>query len=344
MLMYPLEEIQQHALDVVIGLSQHDVPRAMILTTENIETINGMLGDQEWQTRRSALRTLEALIQYNDVREVLSRQQMIDRTIQLLRDPFYDVRRSAIDVVIALAKLDVGTLILTPETIQKIIAMPQDPDSSVGQSALDALYALASNENFTSLILTPHHLVHVLYTMSGGDHDSHIISFTEKILALEHDIPTITISLTNTIVKGIVQAAPTVRKSYCKVIRLLPLSSVTIPLENAEKLFDMLKNPDADIANSAIEIISYSTANAQFRQHILTSYFWALTVNLLQHPPTARRALNMVTELVKYDDTRREVIQSSGIVHTLLNMLKSGTADIDRWEVGLKGLLALGLF
>jgi hypothetical protein len=33
-----------------------------------------------------------------------------------------------------------------------------------------------------------------------------------------------------------------------------------------------------------------------------------------------------------------------GIVDELLNMLKAGSSDFDRWEVNLKGLLALGVF
>jgi hypothetical protein len=32
-----------------------------------------------------------------------------------------------------------------------------------------------------------------------------------------------------------------------------------------------------------------------------------------------------------------------GIVNELLNMLKAGLTDFDRWQVGLKGLLALDL-
>jgi hypothetical protein len=35
---------------------------------------------------------------------------------------------------------------------------------------------------------------------------------------------------------------------------------------------------------------------------------------------------------------------ASGIVAELLNMFAAGPTDFDRWQVGLKGLLALGVF
>jgi hypothetical protein len=34
---------------------------------------------------------------------------------------------------------------------------------------------------------------------------------------------------------------------------------------------------------------------------------------------------------------------ASGIVSELLNMLRAGAADLDRWETGLRGLSVLGL-
>lgn len=43
-------------------------------------------------------------------------------------------------------------------------------------------------------------------------------------------------------------------------------------------------------------------------------------------------------------DDMRALVASAGIVNELLNMLKGGTTDLDLWQVGLKGLLALGLF
>ncbi|KAJ7455422.1 hypothetical protein FB451DRAFT_1407744 [Mycena latifolia] len=82
----------------------------------------------------------------------------------------------------------------------------------------------------------------------------------------------------------------------------------------------------------------------QFRECMLKPDFWKIAIKILHHPPTSRQALKMLTDLAQYDDVRREILQSSGIVHTLLTMLKSGATNIDRWEVGFKGLLALGLF
>jgi hypothetical protein len=95
---------------------------------------------------------------------------------------------------------------------------------------------------------------------------------------------------------------------------------VTIPPEDAQKLLLLLRNPDADIANSAMEMLICFVGNgwrgrrftavlltmlsiyiAQFRQrYTLGPTFWKLVVKLLQHPPTARLALKTITELAKY--------------------------------------------
>ncbi|KAJ7930462.1 hypothetical protein B0H13DRAFT_2309422 [Mycena leptocephala] len=55
--------------------------------------------------------------------------------------------------------------------------------------------------------------------------------------------------------------------------------------------------------------------------------------------------LDILADLAKYDDAVPQIIHSSsGIVHELLNMLNTGAADVDRWRVGVKGLLTLNLF
>jgi hypothetical protein len=49
--------------------------------------------------------------------------------------------------------------------------------------------------------------------------------------------------------------------------------------------------------------------------------------------------------ILSLDDTRTSIILGkSGIVHELVNMMKAGKTDFDRWQGGVKGLLALGLF
>jgi hypothetical protein len=74
-------------------------------------------------------------------------------------------------------------------------------------------------------------------------------------------------------------------------------------------------------------------------------------------------ALDIITEFAKYgqcldrpiieliiyclsaENTRSSMIQpTSWIVYELLTMLRVGSTEIDRCQVGLKGLLALGLF
>ncbi|KAJ7455506.1 hypothetical protein FB451DRAFT_1277983 [Mycena latifolia] len=262
----------------------------------------------------------------------------------MLGDENSNIQTAAVKLVVALAP-NIPHGIPTPETMQKIIRLLRHEYRAIRSTPLRALDTLASLGEFRSFVSTSQNLVHILQALTGKeDWDDQIISFVKRIINFGHDISSITIAITNATLDGLLQMAPEVRKSYCRVISLLPLAAVTIPLENMQKLLVLLWDRDADIANSAMEILICLTANAQFRKHILSPNVWKLAAKLIQHPPTSRQALKTVIALAKYDDARGEILQSSEIVYTLLTMFKSGTADIDRWEVGLKGLLALGLF
>jgi hypothetical protein len=55
--------------------------------------------------------------------------------------------------------------------------------------------------------------------------------------------------------------------------------------------------------------------------------------------------VNINSNSLSADDALPQIIHSSsGIVHELLNMLNTGAADVDRWRIGVKGLLTLNLF
>ncbi|KAJ7455411.1 hypothetical protein FB451DRAFT_1277758 [Mycena latifolia] len=290
----------------------------------------------------SALTVIAGLVENGIKYAALFIPETIDEIFMMLGDRDSNIQTAAVKLVVALAP-NIPHGIPIPETIQKIIRLLRRDERAM--SALSALDTLASHEKFRSFVTTPQNLGHILQALTGKeDWDDQIVSFTERIISFGHNIPSITIALTKATLDGLPQMAPTVRKSYCRVISLLPLAAVPIPLENMQKLLVLLWNRDAGIANSAMEILICLTANAQFRKHILNPNFWKLTVKPIQHPPTSRQALKMITALAKYDDVRRDIIQSPDVANTLLTMLKSGTADIDRWEVGLKGLLVLGLF
>ncbi|KAJ6469228.1 hypothetical protein DFH09DRAFT_1111234 [Mycena vulgaris] len=120
------------------------------------------------------------------------------------------------------------------------------------------------------------------------------------------------------------------------------LRSVTIPSDDARNLISLLKNPDPTIVGAASQVIAHFTPNDQFRHYFLQTEIWNVFSDLLRRQQGPKAALQMLVAFAGHKDTRALIINSKfGIVNELLNMLKAGSSDFDRWEVGLKGLLAL---
>ncbi|KAJ7440952.1 armadillo-type protein [Mycena latifolia] len=309
---------QSTAVKAVVTLASDASIREKLLSTGNIKAILKMLEDSSWVIRMSALNVITALVENANARRVSSRRPSIKSSrCAMVGDEDEDVRSAAVKAVVALAPSESGT-----------------QDMWHAERCVDIPHGIPTTETRQKTIHLLRHEQEVTKEIA--------LSALDTLASLGHDILSIAIALTNTTLDGISQMAPAMRKSYCRVISLLPLaahetaSAVTIPLENLQKLLLLLRNPDADITSSAMEILTYCAANIQTVH--------AHAIKILHHPPTSRQALKMLTDLAQYDDVRRKILQSSGIVHTLLTMLKSGATNIHRWEVGFKGLLALGLF
>ncbi|KAJ7164092.1 hypothetical protein C8R46DRAFT_308535 [Mycena filopes] len=150
--------------------------------------------------------------------------------------------------------------------------------------------------------------------------------------------------LAHQILPQIASALPALRDSYRDFIATVVPSSFTPSLEDCKILLSLLSNPDPQILRCGINITLHFAANFQFRRMICQSNFSAVAVEAFRRGATATDTLALITEFAKYEDLRQAMIDlRSGIVQELLTMMKRGTADLDRWQIGLKGSIALNL-
>ncbi|KAJ7268276.1 armadillo-type protein [Mycena rebaudengoi] len=328
-----------HALDI---LTRNDAFTAVIFNPEHVAKIISMLDSD---IRLVVLQAALSIAAFEHVSRKFFTPPILEKIIGMLDDPLPVGKCFAAVSVLCIADHDCfRAKILTPRTIQKIIdVLHQEADAEFEES-FDGLVHTLADERFKSLVSTPEHLVYSLSTIDGQIGDARIVSFVEAIIRLGHDVPAITAALTNAALDRISRMAPSAKKAYCEILRLLSLATAKITLENAGKLMTLLRDPDSDIANFAMEIFVCFCVNTTFRTHSLNTIFYKMTAKFLQYPSTARQAVTMMADLAKYDDSKRRMIQSSDIVLELLNLLKRGTTDIDRWEIGLKGLVVLGIF
>ncbi|KAJ7934186.1 hypothetical protein B0H13DRAFT_1855372 [Mycena leptocephala] len=210
--------------------------------------------------------------------------------------------------------------------VQKIVAMLDSGRSRRKGSTLGALALFLENDS----LRVPYSTVEIIEktivnlgsswsihervrsrarkVLSGGYRDENILELIGQLIAQA-------------------QSSAQLRKSYTKVILLLRM------------------NTDPTIVRAASEIVAHFTANRQFRDYLLDTEIWNLLGGLLRRQQGPEAALQMVAAFAKHENTRRLIMNPTfEIVSELLNMLKAGSTDFDRWEVGLKGLLALGLF
>ncbi|KAK7046327.1 hypothetical protein R3P38DRAFT_68617 [Favolaschia claudopus] len=107
-------------------------------------------------------------------------------------------------------------------------------------------------------------------------------------------------------------------------------------------LTTLLLSPKPAVMRCAGSIITHFAANSKFRAQILTSNVWSTILNLPHVFPIIEEILR---EFAKYQGAQQQCTDPiSGLVHELLNMLRAGPSNFDRWQVGLKGLLALQVF
>ncbi|KAJ7240217.1 hypothetical protein C8J57DRAFT_102431 [Mycena rebaudengoi] len=173
-------------------------------------------------------------------------------------------------------------------------------------------------------------------TVGGGDKE--VLELIDSLLNQPIDLSVIGPVLIQQPLQEMSNATAQQRKSYTDLLMKLP-SSFAFSSDDTDKLVLLLKNPNISLFQSTVSIVNHFSASAKFQDDILKTDIWAV---LLRRPDTARMVPGILAAFAKSRGFR--VQSGSGIVPELLNMFSAETADFDRFQVGLEGLLALGLF
>ncbi|KAJ6600382.1 hypothetical protein DFH09DRAFT_1355676 [Mycena vulgaris] len=221
--------------------------------------------------------------------------------------------------------------------------MLRDSRADVRADTLNSLLSLLEYEDIRQFLSTTNAAVEVVHLLDGGSGDANIVRLIHNLISRHTTLLLFGTAVVHETLHRMEDVGAALRESYTGITMMLP-PDLAIPSPNVEKLISLLKNPDPAIVKNAVRIVIHFSPSAQFRR-ILPSTMWEICAHLLRRQDTRTMALEILTTLAKYDGSRGSIIlASSGIVHELLNMMKAGTTDFDRWHVGLKGLLALGLF
>ncbi|KAJ7182399.1 hypothetical protein C8R43DRAFT_4966 [Mycena crocata] len=176
--------------------------------------------------------------------------------------------------------------------------------------------------------------------LAGREADTQILQLIDSLLEQRSaiDVSVLGAALIQQPLQQLSDISPYLRKSYTDLIMKLP-SSFSFSSDDTDKLVLLLRSPNISVSQSAMSIVKYFAVNAQFQQAVLKTDVWVV---LLRRQDTAV----MVPEiLAKFRESHKiRVNAASGIIPELLNMFAAGPVDFDRWQVGLKGLLALGVF
>ncbi|KAJ7257709.1 armadillo-type protein [Mycena rebaudengoi] len=336
------QRIRFGALEGIIALVKDDEFRGEI-STQTICKIADMIDDSNTSVRISALRAVIALVPYEISATILT-PQTIAKITAGLEDSAGAVKKTALKAVAALLPFDDFRVILTFQNFQHILKLLRTSHSHKPGSLMFTYGVdLLNHHSSRALVSSRNSLVYVLDMLNGSPEDDGILLFMKSFIANYNDITPIGYILTQEILLRIVGANPNVRKSYIQITMMLNFSRIPMASDDTQQLMRMLHNSDPDIVQSAAVIMGTVIANDECRQTATRSGLGRMTLKLIQHLRTAISGLELIRAFAKYDDTRHALTDSPGVVHQLLSMLKSGTTDIDRWEVGVKGLLALGL-
>ncbi|KAJ7861794.1 armadillo-type protein [Mycena olivaceomarginata] len=327
MLADPLSDIRETALESLASFGQHENLVTSISSPEMMQAILPMLYHPEANVRQCTLRLVVTLLR-TQARAVLSSPEIIEQVISMLGDSWWSVRQCALHAVYGFTKqTDLCAPLFLPKTIQKIVLLLGDPEPGVRETAITHLLGFLENVGM----------------LHGKIEDDNILRLLDHLIATHHDVSVIGIPVTSQALQKMVHKDVNVRKAYTKLIMLLP-PSFTISSNDIVQLISLLNNTDLSIRQCGARIIMHFAENVDFRHNILRSNIWAITMKLLQRPETTSIALELLRTLGKFEDTRGSIINpTSGIIRELLHMLRAAAIDFSRWQVGFKGLLALGL-
>ncbi|KAJ7932164.1 hypothetical protein B0H13DRAFT_1857296 [Mycena leptocephala] len=327
---------ESSVIQALILFLEDDLLRAPYSTVEIIQKIIAQLdvsddsdfGRNDGGDQLEVLNAIGVCFKHDSLRAIISGPEMVQKIVTMLDSGRSRGKGSALG---ALALFLENDSLCVPysrvEIIEKTIVNLGSSWSiheRVRRRARKVVDICLKHDATRALMSTPQILEFILTQLSGGYRDEKIELIGQLIAQA--------------------QSSAQLRKSYTKVILLLRIS-VTISRDDAHNLTLLLRNTDPTIVRAASEIVAHFTANRQFRDYLLDTEIWNLLGGLLRRQQGPEAALQMVAAFAKHENTRRLIMNPTfEIVSELLNMLKAGSTDFDRWEVGLKGLLALGLF
>ncbi|KAJ7814788.1 hypothetical protein B0H13DRAFT_1924597 [Mycena leptocephala] len=351
-------DIQRYALKTIMALMPYADVRTSICAGDTISKVLSMLG---WGVRGNTLYVFIALVRYGKLHIALH-PQWIDSSQTMSAHSSYlpdDVRIST----------------TSGGTIPKVISMLEDENSVVQQNALDTIFVLAQCDDFLMVIYSPQTTLKIFSLLRDLDDTGPVLRVEEVITRLlaylaNDDIQNLPLRIEQILnlvdkcyrpdnylrlIQGLLARHDTVAVIGAALIHNtlqyiyrrnadLRKFSYAIPSDRRATFMSMVSNPDPAILKCGVTIVVHFGANAQFRSDMFESNIPSICLRLLRRHYTTPMALEMLREFSKYNDTRDLIIRyPSEIVPELLSMMRAGTADFDRWQVGLKGLLALRL-
>ncbi|KAJ6536831.1 armadillo-type protein [Mycena capillaripes] len=328
------------ALESLKLLLEHDDTRASVLKALKIQDIICMLG-HSGVPRGMVLDTLRIFLAHTDSRASLS--ESIQEIFTQLDDFHGENRIVARQTLEGLLQLDdVCALISsTPQLWQAMIGTFTFRDSDV----MVILSCSLEYHDFVVAFSTPDSLANMVAMISRSWMDSYFLRFIGRDLIKRHtNIAPICNIIIHEVLQRITHSDASVRRCFIKLILMLPVT-YTILSDNLTQLLLVLANMDSAIVGNAAEMIIHFTANDQFRASFAQMNIWELCLGLLRRHDTAPAALSIVAAFAQYENTRAQIINSHrNIANEFLNMMRAGSTDFQKWSIGVKGLLALGLF
>ncbi|KAJ7923448.1 hypothetical protein B0H13DRAFT_2316398 [Mycena leptocephala] len=286
-----------------------------------------------------------ALVPYDDFRISTTSGGTIPKVISMLEDENSVVQQNALDAIFVLAQCDDFLMVIySPQTTLKIFSLLRGLDDTGPvlrvEEVITRLLAYLANDDIQNL---PLRIEQILNLVDKGYRPDNYLRLIQGLLARHDAVAVIGAALIHNTLQYIYRRNADLRKLYMDMILMLP-SSYAIPSDHRATFMSMVSNPDPAILKCGVTIVVHFGANAQFRSDMFESNIPSICLRLLRRHYTTPMALEMLGEFSKYDDTRDLIIRyPSEIMPELLSMLRAGTADFDRWQVGLKGLLALRL-
>ncbi|KAJ7775725.1 armadillo-type protein [Mycena maculata] len=331
------EDVRAAAVKALKNLATHDKLRAAIRAPKPLGQLWRMFG---LPYSAAATDVLTTLLGHNDFREHFEKPEQVDSVLRNLSDPNWRVRVGMV-LVLQVFRTDEnlrGLFITTDTTIRLLDFLGNSNTSAVAASTLATLVEYPGPQ---SNIVAPNSITMILAAVRSEPAKEELTTLIEALIKLDTGIDDVPVLLLTEILRQLPQATPAARTAYTDILKRLPIETIYISSNHVDKLMKLWISSDSAISAIVLQILMRLADNAQFRV-LIRPELWDRLSYSIQHEKSGP-ALETLKGLAHDAETRRKIL-NSGIVHVLLNMLKSGTSDVDRWQIGLEGLLILDVF